>query len=116
MRTQDFVRAAAGVLATALFAAGGAYAQQERKPEPVTMTDTAPMPATERSSLGAVIMMDQPVLAQREALAAAQERTSLDTRTMGAGPARVLRDVMTKEQLKRQRALDAAQQQQVTPK
>ena len=114
MRTQDFVRVAAGVLATALFAAGSVYAQ-EKKPEPTTMTDTAPMPATERSSLGAVIMMDQPVLAQREALAAAQERTSFDTRTMGAGPARVLRDVMTQEQLKRQRAMDAVQLQRGTP-
>jgi hypothetical protein len=115
MRTQDFVRAAAGVLATALLAAGTAYAQ-EKKPEPITMVDTAPMPATERSSLGAVIMMDQPVLAQRQALAAAQERTSFDTRTMGAGPARVLRDVMTKEELKRQRATQPAEQQQLTPK
>jgi len=114
MRTQDFVRAAAGVLATALLAAGGVYAQ-ERKPEPATMVDTAPMPATERSSLGAVIMMDQPVLAQREALAAAQERTALDTRSMGAGPARILRDVMTKEELKRQRAMEAAEQQRATP-
>ena len=115
MRTQDFVRAAAGVLASALFAAGGVYAQDQKQPEPTTMVDTAPMPATDRSSLGAVIMLDQPVLAQREALAAAQERTSFDTRTMGAGPARVLRDVMTKEELKRQRAMEAAQQQRATP-
>jgi len=115
MMTQDFVRAAAGVLAAALFAAGGAYAQ-EKKPEPATMVDTAPMPPTERSSVGAVILMDQPVLAQREALAAAQERTSFDTRSMGAGPARILRDVMTKEELRRQRAMEAAEQQQVTPK
>jgi methenyltetrahydromethanopterin cyclohydrolase len=114
MRTQDFVRAAAGVLASALFAAGAVYAQ-EQKPEPTTMVDTAPMPATDRSSLGAVIMMDQPVLAQRQALAAAQERTSFDTRSMGAGPARILRDVMTKEELKRQRAMEAAEQQRATP-
>ena len=109
MRTQDFVRAAAGVLATALFAAAGAAQAQEKQPEPVTMTDTAPNPAFDRSSLGAVIMMDQPVLAQRQALLAAQERSAVDTRSMGAGPARILQDVMTQEQLKRQRALDAAQ-------
>jgi hypothetical protein len=108
MRTQDFVRAAAGVLATALFAAAGAQAQ-EKQPEPATMTDTAPDPASDRASVGAVILMDQPVLAQREALLAAQERTAVDTRSMGAGPTRILRDVMTQEQLKRQRALDAAQ-------
>jgi hypothetical protein len=108
MRTQDFVRAAAGVLATALFAAAGAQAQ-DKLPEPLTMTDTAPTPASDRTSVGAVIMMDQPVLAQREALLAAQERTAVDTRSMGAGPARILQDVMTQEQLKRQRELELRQ-------
>ena len=98
---------AAGVLATA-FMAGGAYAQ-DTQPLPQTMTDTALTPASDRDSLGAVIMMDQPVLAQRQALLAAQERSAVDTRSMGAGPARILQDVMTQEQLKRQRALDAAQ-------
>lgn len=107
MRTQDFVRAAAGVLATALFAAAGAQAQ-EKQPEPLTMTDTAPNPASDRGSVGAVIMMDQPVLAQRQAMLAVQERSAVDTRSMGAGPTRILQDVMTQEQVKRQRALDAA--------
>ena len=106
MRYQDFVRAAAGVLATALFAAAGAWAQQqEKQPEPVTMTDTAPTPAGDRSSVGAVILMDQPVLAQREQMLAVQERTALDTRSMGAGPAKVLREAMTQEERRRQRAL-----------
>ena len=105
MRTQDFVRAAAGVLATALFAAGGAFAQV-KQPEPTTMVDTAPNPAGDRASVGAVILMDQPVLAQREQMLAVQERSAVDTRAMGAGPTRVLRDVMTKEELKRQRALE----------
>jgi NAD(P)H-dependent flavin oxidoreductase YrpB (nitropropane dioxygenase family) len=62
-----------------------------------------------------VILMDQPVLAQRQALLAAQERTAVDTQSMGAGPARVLRDVMTQEELRRQRALDAAQKMRTTP-
>lgn len=115
MRYQDFARAAAGVLATALFASAGAHAQG-KQPEPVTMTDTAPLPASDRSSVGAVVLMEQPVLAQREDMAAMQERSAVDTQTMGAGPARILRDVMVREQLKRQRALDAAQQQRVTPK
>jgi hypothetical protein len=114
MRYQDFVRAAAGVLATTLFAAGGAYAQT-KQPEPITMTDTAPSPAAERSSLGAVIMMDQPVLAQREAMLAAQERSAVDTRSMGAGPQRLLRRSQTREELRQQRALDAAERQRGTP-
>jgi hypothetical protein len=106
MRYQDFVRAAAGVLATALLAAGGAYAQG-KQPEPVTMTDTAPTPAADRSSSGAVILMDDPVLAQREQMQTAMERSAVDTSAMGAGPARVLRSVMTQEEQKRQRALEA---------
>ena len=115
MRYQNFLRAAAGVLATALLAAGGAYAQG-KQPEPTTMTDTAPTPAGDRSSMGAVILMDQPVLAQREQMQAVQERSALDTRSMGAGPTRILRDVMTKEELKRQQALDAAGKAKATPK
>lgn len=115
MRYQDFVRAAAGVLATALFASTGVHAQA-KLPEPVTMTDTAPLPASDRSSLGAVVLMEHPVIAQREEMAAMQERSAVDTQTMGAGPARILRDVMVREDLKRQRALDAARQQRTTPK
>jgi hypothetical protein len=106
MRTQDFVRAA-GVLATVLFTGIAAHAQaEEKQPDPTTMTDTAPTPAQDRTSVGAVILMDQPVLAQRQAMLAAQERTAVDTRAMGAGPANVLRDMMTREDLRRQRALD----------
>jgi hypothetical protein len=40
--------------------------------------------------VGAVIMMDQPVLAQREALQQAMERSAVDTRSMGAGPSRLI--------------------------
>ena len=116
MRHQDFVRAAAGVLATALFAAGGAFAQATKQPEPTTMTDTAPLAAGDRSSVGAVILMDEPVLAQREQMLAVQERSAVDTRSMGAGPARVLRDVMVREELRRQRALDAVERNRATPK
>jgi hypothetical protein len=115
MRNQNFARAAAGVLATAALACGAAYAQTTQ-PQPPTMTDTAPMPASERNSLGAVIMMDQPVLAQREAMLAAQERTSFDTRNMGAGPARILRGIETQQDIDQQRALDAARRMQGTPK
>jgi len=115
MRYQDFVRAAAGVLATALFASAGAYAQT-KQPEPVTMTDTAPTPAQDRASTGAVIMMDSPVLAQREEMAAMRDRSAVDTTSMGAGPTRMMRDVMTREELKRRKAMDAAEKNRATPK
>lgn len=115
MSYQDFVRAAAGVLAGALFAAAGVSAQT-KQPEPVTMTDTAPTPAQDRSSMGAVILMDEPVLAQREAMLAAQERSAVDTRAMGAGPASILRRAQTKDEVEFQKALDAAMRQQNTPK
>jgi len=116
MRTQDFVRAA-GVLATVLFTGVAAQAgpADEKQPDPTTMTDTAPTPAQDRASVGAVILMDQPVLAQRQALLAAQERTSVDTRAMGAGPANVLRDLMTREDLRRQRAIELREQLRQTP-
>lgn len=116
MRVQDFFRAAAGVLATALFAAAGAHAQGAKLPEPTTMTDTAPIPANDRSSMGAVILIDQPVLAQREAMEAMRERSDLDTRAMGAGPARLQRRTITMDQIRQQRALDAAQGTRGTPK
>ena len=110
MRYQAFVRAAATVLSTALLA-GTAFAQSA----PRTMTDTAPLPATERSSLGAVIIMDEPVLAQREAMLQAQERSAVDTRVLGAGPARILRNADVKESVRNQRALDAAGKRKGTP-
>jgi methenyltetrahydromethanopterin cyclohydrolase len=94
MKYQAFVRAAAGALAAAALT-GAAIAQTQTTP--VTMTDTAPAPASDRSSVGAVILMDQPVLAQRDAMQAAQERSAVDTRAMGAGPARVLRDVQVEQ-------------------
>ncbi|HVE52584.1 MAG TPA: hypothetical protein VNB23_04315 [Ramlibacter sp.] len=111
MRYQAFVRAAATVLSTALVA-GTAFAQAQ----PRTMTDTAPLPAADRSSVGAVILMDEPVIAQREALLQAQDRTGVDTRSMGAGPARLLRGNAAKQDVQQQRAEDAAKKRTVTPK
>lgn len=110
MRYQAFVRAAAAVLSTAFVAAGAAYAQA--KPEPTTMTDVAPLPATERQSSGAVILMDEPVLAQREALQQAQERSGVDTRSMGAGATQLLRKAQREEALRWQRAIEEAERQQ----
>jgi hypothetical protein len=119
MRVQPFLRAAAGVFATALFAAAGAHAQTGttgKQPEPATMVDTAPTPANDRSSMGAVILIDEPVLAQREAMQAVRERADVDTRAMGAGPARVQRRTITIDEIRQQRALDAAQGARGTPK
>ena len=111
MRYQAFVRAAAAVLSTAFVAAGAVYAQA--KPEPTTMTDVAPLPATERQSSGAVILMDEPVLAQREAMQQAQERSGVDTRSMGAGPTRLMRNAQREEALRWQRAIEEAERQQL---
>lgn len=94
MTYQVFVRAVAGALAAAALS-GAAFAESQQ-PQPVTMTDTAPLPAGDRSSVGAVILMDQPVLAQRDAMLAVKERSAIDTRIMGAGPARVFREVQVK--------------------
>lgn len=121
MRVQESLRAAAGVLATALFAAAGAHAQAAgadtpKLPEPATMTDTAPSPANDRASMGAVILIDEPVLAQRAAMQAVRERGDLDTRSMGAGPARIQRRTITIDEIRRQRAIDAAQGARGTPK
>lgn len=104
MRYQAFVRTAAAVLSSAFLASGAVLAQGAPAPEPRTMTDIAPLPATERESVGAVILMEEPVLAQREAMQQAQERSAVDTRTMGAGPARVIERVFTEEELEKEKA------------
>lgn len=107
MRYQAFVRAAATVLSTALLG-GTALAQTAPVPQPETMSDIAPLPPSERSSAGAIILMEEPVLAQRELLRQAQERTEVDTRSMGAGPAALIEQVFTEEELRSQREQDAA--------
>lgn len=100
MRYQAFARVAATVLATALLSSGAVLAQTSQpQPQPLTMTDTAPPPAMERNSVGAVILMDDPVLAQREAMQQAAARAP-DTRSMGAGPARVLQQQLMERPLR----------------
>lgn len=108
MRYQAFVRAAATVLSTALLSSGAVLAQTAPVPQPETMSDIAPLPPSERSSAGAIILMEEPVLAQRELLRQAQERTEIDTRAMGAGPAALIERVFTEEELRNQREQDAA--------
>jgi len=91
---QAFVRAAAVVLSTALLSSGGVVLAQTTEPQPTTMVDTAPLPASDRSSVGAVILMDDPVLAQREAMEQMASRAP-DTSAMGAGPAMLLQKTLT---------------------
>ncbi|MDB5749761.1 MAG: hypothetical protein JWP65_182 [Ramlibacter sp.] len=111
MRSLALVRAAATVLSLAFFSHGAVLAQAQ----PRTLTDTAPLPAGERESVGAVILMNEPVLAQRQAMQQAQERSGVDTRSMGAGPARVLQRVLTRQELKQKRAIDAGSRHQAPP-
>lgn len=113
MRTQAFVRAAALALSTALLSAGAVWAQQA----PRTLTDTRPMPAEERNSAGAIVLMNDPVLAQRAQMEQLLARTPQpDTRAMGAGPARIVRQVENREAAERKRDLDAAEERQGTPR
>ena len=93
MRYPAFVRAAALALPAALLFGGAAQAQAPAptQPQPLTMTDTAPSPAQERASVGAVILVDEPVLAQREQMKQLQARAPIvDTTSMGAGPAYIV--------------------------
>ena len=103
MRNQAYVRAAAAVLSAALVT-GGVLAQTST---PEKMTDTAPPPPEDRASAGAIVLMDEPVLAQREAMTQMAERSGVDTRAMGAGPApKVLQRDLTKEEIEQQRLLE----------
>lgn len=99
MKDSSMLKPAAWVLAAAL-GVPAVLAQttaQTTSPTPRVMTDVEPLPASERESIGAVILEDSPVLAQREAferLAARNEAILLAfdpardaTRSMGAGPA-----------------------------
>lgn len=105
MKYQAFVRTAAAVLSTAVIS-GAALAQASTT---VPRSDVSPAPPEDRNSVGAVVMMDEPVLAQREQMQQMLARGAVDTRTMGAGPARLLRGPLTKEEIEAQKALDAAE-------
>jgi hypothetical protein len=92
MRYPAFVRTAALTLPVALLFSSVGWTQTQ--PQPTILSDVAPLPAQERTSSGAVILMDQPVLAQREQMEQAAARAP-DTRTLGAGPARELQRALT---------------------
>ena len=111
MNHRTFVRTAAAVLSTAFLAGGLAYAQADDSSETPRMnlmprTDTAPPPAEERSSMGAVVMMDEPVLAQRQQMQNLA-RSAPDTRSMGAGAERVMQREATRDDLFQQKLIES---------
>jgi len=111
MNNRAFVRAAAAVLSTAILGCGAVYAQADDSADTPRMnlmprTDTAPSPAEERSSAGAVLMMDQPVLAQRRQMQNLA-RSTPDTRTMGAGAERVIQREEKRDDQFQQKLIEA---------
>jgi hypothetical protein len=99
------------MLAMALLSGGAVLAQQ-----PATRIDTAPLPAEERDSVGSVELRREPVLAKRRYLEQLEREREPDTRSMGVGPAGVLRRLQAREDLRQQRAQDAAEQRSHNPK
>jgi hypothetical protein len=88
-------------LAALGLAAGGAFAQS-RTP---VQSDVGPPPAEERDSIGAVVLQNSMVRAQREALAGRYVPTRVTS--VGRGVIRMTRSAHTKEELQQQREDDA---------
>lgn len=85
MKTAPLAHATALLLAAAL---GGAYAQTAPTPTPKVISDSAPLPAEDRASMGAVVLEESPVLAKQELVQQTVARNrQLITTVMGAGPA-----------------------------
>jgi hypothetical protein len=97
-----------GWLAAAL-AAGGALAQSqtqtEAQVEPAVLTDVAPLPAEDRDSVGAIVLENSMVRAQRAALAG--RYTPARVTSIGRGAMRAARSARTREELQQQRDEDA---------
>ncbi len=112
MKNPTFGRAAAAVLSAAFLACGAVHAQTAvdsnvtPRMDLTPRVDTAPSPAEDRNSLGAVVMMEEPVLAQREQMQNLA-RSAPDTRAMGAGAERVMQRASTREDLFQQRLIEA---------
>jgi hypothetical protein len=85
-------------LAATLLAAGGAFAQNST---PTVMNDLTLPPAEDRDSLGAIVLENSMVRAQREVFAA--RHTSLRVSSVGRGTIRASRSARTKEDLQQQR-------------
>jgi hypothetical protein len=96
------------IFALALAAAGSAFAQSTSPSvttpsvmaSPPVMNDTTPLPAEERDSLGAIVLENSMVRAQRQAFAA--RHTSVRVANVGRGLARTQRKAQTKEELQQQ--------------
>lgn len=67
---------------------GGAAVAQTTAPTPPVLSDVAPLPAEHRSSVGAIVLADAPVIARREMLENLAA-SGVNTSVMGAGPAPV---------------------------
>jgi hypothetical protein len=82
--------AAALTLALVAGAAGAqSLTQAPKAPEPPVMSDVAPLPPHDRSSVGAVLMREEPVLAKRaylEQLARDGRSEGPDTSVLGGSP------------------------------
>ena len=110
MQYQPLLKTAALVLAAGL-AAPVALAQNAAPtaPTPQVMTDVAPLPASDRNSIGAVVLEDSMVIAQREhrmALQQAADRTGLAS--IGRNAIRATLREQTRSELAQARALEAA--------
>jgi hypothetical protein len=101
MKYPNILRAAAVVLAVA---ASGAHAQS--MPTPSVMTDTAPLPAQERGSVGAVVFEDSMVIAHRQAFQQAADRTGLAS--IGRNATRAMLRQQTMQDLAALQAQEAA--------
>jgi hypothetical protein len=64
MKYQSLLKTAAVVLAAGVGA--GAALAETTAPTPPVMTDVAPLPAEDRNSIGAVVLEDSMVIAQRD--------------------------------------------------
>lgn len=84
MKSRILASTALALLATL----GGGATWAQSAPTPSVVSDIAPLPPEDRSSLGAVVMPDAPVLARRDSGDQTMARTQqLLTTSMGAGPA-----------------------------
>jgi hypothetical protein len=101
MQSSRFIRSAAVVLAAGACAA----ALAQTTPTPNVMVDTAPLPATERNSIGAVIMEDSMVIAQREHYQ--RVAVARDYRNIGREATRITLDEQRKADLAAARAAEA---------
>lgn len=109
MQYQPLLKTAALVLAAGLAAPVALAQNAPTAPTPQVMTDAAPLPASDRGSIGAVVLEDSMVIAQREhrmAFQQAAERTGLAS--IGRNSIRATLREQTRSELAQARAQEAA--------